>query len=56
MSFQFCFSKLLDKPQMLLKLQIILPLFHNYFSSAISTVFNMLMGNIYQYLYHVDSC
>ncbi len=56
MSFKFCFSELLDKPPMLLKHQIILPLFNYFFSSAISTVFNTYVNNIYQYKYIFQNC
>ena len=34
MSFEFCFLRLKDKPQQLLKDQIILPLFNYYFSNG----------------------
>ena len=56
MSFEFCFFKQLDKPLMLLKHQIILPLFKDFFSSAISTVFNTYVNNIYQYKFIFQNC
>ena len=56
MSLQFCFSKQMNKPALVLKNQIILPFFKDYFSSEISTVFNSLTNNIYQYIQLGDTC